>query len=343
MQLGVAAVTVSGSSNCTVAEGLGCSGNIVHLQPPAAFPGRQLRGAWAPRGSREWAHEVVDVPARLQQEPWASPVAAEWCAEPARPRLFVVLTASVKAFINLARRGLRDQQRNTTERQEMYQQVVRRWAVASNARVIFAENSGSDLSPFEAMVPPWRRAGFEFLRVPYEAEKLPPRGRPDVGRIEARSIVHALNASTLLATRCPQDIIFGVTGRYFVHDFEHLVHAQCLKDRGRSPSQGSLPLVLPQNPVWRNSATERTKHERETSVLGFAASHAFEVFGWSVAPAPTDFEAYAHLAIGSEVHLGKLIKRMSEKPELHERVCDLPPLPVMPVKEGSTGKWRESV
>ena len=42
--------------------------------------------------------------------------------------------------------------------------------------------------------------------------------------------------------------------------------------------------------------------------------------------------------------LGKLVKRMGDDPALNKAlVCDLPPLPIMPVKEGSTGKWRESV
>ena len=309
--------------------------------------GRRL-GRWAKIGTNAWVHELQPVPPDPPwgKDPWANPVDGPWCDDPARPRISIILTAAVKAFINLARRGLKGQQRNTTERLEMYEQVVRRWAVASNVQVVFAENSGADLSTLEAAVPAWRRSRFEFLSMPYQPERLPARGRPDVGRIEARTIIGALNASKLLADRCPHDLIFGVTGRYFVHDFEHLVNQKCLRGRGKGPGQLPLPLVTPQNPSWRfigEGVAERSHHERETSVMGFAASYAFEVLGWAVAPLPEMYEEYAHWSIGSEVHLGKLVRRMEEDPALKPRICDLPSLPIMPVKEGSSGKWRESV
>ena len=41
--------------------------------------------------------------------------------------------------------------------------------------------------------------------------------------------------------------------------------------------------------------------------------------------------------------LGKLVKHMDASPALKKRVCDLPPLPIMPVREGSSGIYRESV
>ena len=187
--------------------------------PASNQEGRRLGGRWAKVGTPAWSQEIGVQPEHMRLEPWASPVLHEWCDHLAQPRIFVVLTAAVRAFINLARRGLRDQQRNTTERQEMYQQVVRRWAVASNVAVVFAENSGADLLPIEAVVPAWRKPNFEFISVPSFPERLPSRGRPDVGRLEARTIVHALNTSQLLATRCPNDVVFGITSRYFVHDF----------------------------------------------------------------------------------------------------------------------------
>ena len=219
----------------------------------------------------------------------------------------------------------------------MYQRVVRRWAVASNVQVIFAENSGADIATIEAQVPPWRRQRFEFMAVPRFQERLPPRARPDVGRLEAQTIVYALNTSRLLATRCPHDLVFGVTGRYFVHDFEHLVHRQCLSRRCGE----SLPLVTPQKPEW---LLDRLRNERETSVLGFAASFALEILGWAVAPVEhMTYNEYVKYSISSEVHLGKLVKRMESMPNLKSRICDLPPLPIMPVREGSSGKYRESI
>ena len=108
------------------------------------------------------------------------------------------------------------------------------------------------------------------------------------------------------------------------------------------PAEPPLPLVYVQHPEWWGNADERHRYERETSILGFAASYAQEVHGWAFAPADT-YDEYLHLAIGSEVHLGKLVKRMSGDAALKDRACDLPPLPIMPVREGSTGKWRESV
>ena len=351
-------VSLAASHNATSFETASSEGQQFawsHHAGMGDYAGRQLAGRWSPKGSTAWSLETGIQPEYFRQQPWAAPITHEWCDELAQPRIFVILTAAVKAFINLARRGLRDQQRNATERLEMYQNVVRRWAVASDVDVIFAENSGADLSTIEAVVPPWRRHNFEFVSVPYTPERLPPRGRPDVGRIEAGSIVYALNTSKLLAARCPHDIVFGVTSRYFVHDFEQLVRGKCLKGRRRNGGKGGnagqpphssglpLPRVLVQNPVWRDKSTERHSYERETSILGFAASYAFEVFSWCVAPVPEKFEEYAHYSIGSEVHLGKLIKRMQDAGIADDYVCDLPSLPIMPVKEGSTGKWRESV
>ena len=276
------------------------------------------------------------LPASLAAVPWALPLEHAWCAPPAKPRIFVVLTAAVQAFVNLRARGLRQQQRNQTERREMYEKVVRHWAVASNVNVIFAENSGADLASIEAQVPPWRAHRFEFLRVERFAEKLPSRARPDVGRLEAQSIVYALNNSQLLASRCPHDLVFGVTGRYFVHDFEHLVHDSCLRGRSREEQ----PWVYIQKPEW----LERAGNERETSILGFTAAFALEVHGWAVMPlAGLTFDKYVRTAIGSEVHLGKLVRMMDARPPLKGRACDLPPLPILPMREGSTNKLRTSV
>ena len=226
----------------------------------------------------------------------------------------------------------------------MYENVVRHWATASNVSVVFAENSGADMASIEAKVPVWRRSRFEFLRVIKEKERLPFRARPDVGRFEAQSIVYALNNSRLLATRCPDDAIFGITGRYFVHDFERLVNHKCLRGRGRivegDDTSRPLPWVYVQKPEW----LERTGNERETSVLGFAASFAASVHGWAVQPVVNmTYDRYTKVAISSEVHLGKLYHHMNSDRTSKSRVCDLPPLPVLPTREGSTGKWRVSI
>lgn len=295
---------------------------------------------WAKRGSHGFMYEGAALPSSLDAQPWASPVAADWCEPPAAPRTFVVLTAAIKAFVNLAKRGLRAQQRNETERRLMYETVVRRWAIGSTLPVVFAENSGADLTSLEAQVPAWRRGQFEFLSVRNPTEKLPPRARPDLGRLEARTIVTALNTSRLLATRCPHDLIYGITGRYFIPRFEHHVHDQCL--RGRRSDE--LPLVTPQNPTWgRNTTKERTRYELETSVTGFAASYARQVFGWAIATPGQRYDYYVHCVIGSELNLGRLVYRMKQDPSLRGRVCDLPSMPIMPVREGSTGKYRESL
>ena len=78
-------------------------------------------------------------------------------------------------------------------------------------------------------------------------------------------------------------------------------------------------------------------------MTGFAASHALEVFRWAVGGPGESFDEYTHMYVGSESNLGRLVTRMNESAELRDRVCDLPPLPIAPVKEGSSGKWRTSL
>ena len=336
-------------------------GYLERQRKSAPTPGSPAWHRLVPRpGTLQWAYDVLPLPPGVAVRPWAVPGPSSRCdAQLAKPpRIFVVLTASVRAFVNLKRRGLRNQQRNESERRAVYERSVQRWAEDTNIPVVFVENSGADLSSIRGQVPSFRR-DFEFLNVAPWPERLPDSARSDVGRMEAQAVISALNSSALLATRCAHDVVFKVTGRFFVRDFVPLIRRQCLRGHLRHPERS--PLIMVQKPSWEHAEGERGPLERETQVMGFDASFAADVLGWAATPiAATEWE-YIRWQIGSEVQLGKLATRLGfpttnssvssglvEPRELNgaglnSRVCQLPPLPVLPVREGSTGKLRESI
>lgn len=317
-----------------------------HLQKAGPLPGSPAWQRSLPlTGSLRWAHDNLPLPSELARQPWAMPTGtSSRCHSPRakQPRIFVVLTASVKAFVNLQRRGMRAQQRNQTERRAVYERSVQRWAEDTNIPVVFVENSGADLESIRKHVPATRQE-FEVLNVAPWGERLPRGLRPDVGRIEAQALITALNSSTLLAARCPHDIVFKITGRYFVRDFETLVRRQCLRGHSVLHHPGRTPLILVQTPSWAHAAAERPRWERETQAMGFAASFAADVLGWAAIPVAPTFQEYVRWQISSESHFGKLVLRVQNATDLKARACHLPPLPVMPVREGSSGKLRESI
>lgn len=347
----------------------------------APTPGSPEWQRLVPRpGTLQWAYDRLPLPPAFALQPWAMPAGASSDCGARRsksPRIFVVLTASIHAFVNLRRRGMKNQQRNETERRAVYERSVQRWAEDTSIPVIFVDNSGADLSSIRRQVPSDRRE-FEVLTVAPWSESLPDGARPDVGRIEAQAIISALNTSALLATRCAHDVIFKVTGRYFVRDFVPLVLRQCLRGHLHHPERA--PLVMIQKPTWEHAEGERGRLERETQVMGFAASFATDVLGWAATPvAATQYE-YVRWQIGSETQLAKLATRLGflmtkfwgqpaarkngthsgahatagdfSNARVHQdfgvsglnaRVCQLPPLPVLSVREGSTGKLRDSI
>ena len=287
------------------------------------------------------------IPLHVASEQWARPMHAARCAHAARPRIFVILTATVQPFVNLHRRGMGNQQRNPSERRALYAEVVRRWATESNVTIVFAENSGADLAPFEAQVPQWRRGAIEFFSVERQSREAyvksaPPGAKYDVGRLEAQAIVDALNRSALLAQRCPNDLVFKVTGRYFIHEFERTVRDRCLRRGNAHGADGAsgLPLILHQQPDWEK---QRGPGELETMCMGFAARFALAVLGWAVTPPARTLAVFRETQVFSERRLAEVVNRMARTPSLSGRVCPLGPLPVMPVREGSSGVLRSSI
>ena len=84
-------------------------------------------------------------------------------------------------------------------------------------RVVLVENTGAELGSLRRQVPAYRRKTFRFFSTPPETTA------QDIGQSEARAVMSALTAAPLLSRRRPHDLIFKVTARYYVYDFEQLV------------------------------------------------------------------------------------------------------------------------
>ena len=63
---------------------------------------------------------------------------------------------------------------------------VAAWAERSNLPIVFAENSGADLSSIQAKVPQ-TRSNFEFLHIPVTS-----RARVEIGIHEALGVIEAV-------------------------------------------------------------------------------------------------------------------------------------------------------
>ena len=90
-----------------------------------------------------------------------------------------------------------------------------------------------------------------------------------------------------------------------------------------------------QNPTWQHKG--RKSWRQETSALGFRASLADEIFGW-----------WKKGGKGQEAHVTEYVHRLrraSCRKSAHGKcpICELPPLRVLPVREGSTGIFRDSI
>lgn len=254
----------------------------------------------------------------------------------------VILSACLHPFLP----GL--MQNSSDERRRLYESVVHSWATNTSLPVVFVENSMADLASLRRLVPPHRRATFEFLSfdvaavVRAEGGKSPERHRgvgelnhPGIGAYEARSILHALRRSELLrrVATAEDDLLFSITGRYFVHDFERTVRRRCWPDAVRSGKQPWPQLAL-QNPSWTPWKFEGQPRQ-ETSCLGFVRGRAFDLLGWSEL-------GWAGRDHCFECHVSR-VAREARRRWGGAEVCELPSLPITPTVEGSTLIKRESL
>lgn len=152
------------------------------------------------------------------------------------------------------------------------------------------------------------------------------------------------------------DLIFLVTGRYFIHNFSAVVLSACF-----SATNPDRVRTVFQNPEWE--AQERVGRlgqyistgRQETSVLGFRAAgraHAYSwgdghlvptrsqplprlvdsMFGWAY-----DFQS--NHGVCMECHIASIARKMRD----WRHACELLPLKITPVREGTMDIWRETL
>ena len=245
----------------------------------------------APRSTRHSSRLVHRSDERAASE------AGPWC---------LLLSATTNVKVDLRRTGYgRLQQRNVSERQQMYSQVLAHWLGAyPKLRVALAENSGDSLA--WTWTDATKGAQLERLRV---WPALSCSGE-EIGCHEADAILSAVRTSRFFRAPGPHEQrlcthALKVTGRYAVTSDVDAALRGCAR---------GWDLAL-QNTTWGSSQTHGTQ------VLGFRVALAEDLFGWS--------------QLGErcqECHVQSWLQKYPAA-----RVCRLPPLSVKPVREGSTG------
>ena len=224
--------------------------------------------------------------------------AGPWC---------LLLSATTNVKVDLRRSGYgRFQQRNVSERQQMYSQVLAHWVGAyPKLLVALAENSGDSLA--WTSTDATKGARLERLRIG-PASTCPGE---EIGCHEADAILRAVRTSRFFRARGPHEQrlcthALKVTGRYAVTSDVDAALRGCAR---------GWDLAL-QNTSWRGD------HEvHGTQLLGFRVALAEDLFGWSQLG-----------GMCQECHVHSWLQNNPGA-----RVCHLPPLSVRPVREGSTG------
>ena len=228
----------------------------------------------------------------------AASEANPWC-------LLLTATTNVKVDLRKSSYG-QLQQRNASERQQMYSQVLAHWLGAyPKLPVALAENSGDSLA--WTWTDATNGARLERLRIG------PASGctHEEIGCHEADAILRAVRASRFFGARGQHEQrlcthALKVTGRYAVTSDVDAALRGCAR---------GWDLAL-QNTSWRGD------HEvHGTQLLGFRVALAEDLFGWSQLG-----------GMCQECHVHSWLQNNPGA-----RVCHLPPLSVRPVREGSTG------
>ena len=221
-----------------------------------------------------------------------------WC-------LLLSATTNVKVDLrNLSYGQL--QQRNASERQQMYSQVLAHWLGAyPKLPVALAENSGDSLA--WTWTDATKGARLERLRIGPASNC----SGEEIGCHEADAILRAVRASRFFRAHGQHEQrlcthALKVTGRYAVTSDVDAALRGCAR---------GWDLAL-QNTTWRGG------HEvHGTQLLGFRVALAEDLFGWSQLG-----------GMCQECHVHSWLQNNPGA-----RVCHLPPLSVRPVREGSTG------
>ena len=228
------------------------------------------------------------------------------------PLWCLLLSATTNVQVDLRNFSFgRLQQRNTSERQHMYAQVLGHWVGAyPEVPIVLAENSNDSLA--WSWTDATKGARLERLRI----GRAPNCTGEEIGCHEADAILRAVRTSRFFRTwhlrgheqrLCTHAL--KVTGRYAVTSDIDAALRSC-------PLDWDLAL---QNKNWGGGAG--------TQVLGFRVALANYLFGWS--------------QLGDMCQECHIQAWLRDHPDT--RVCYLPPLNVKPVREGSTGKLVSSI
>ena len=221
--------------------------------------------------------------------------------------LLLSATTNVKVDLRRTGYGLR-QQRNVSERQQMYSEVLAHWLGAyPKLPVALAENSGDSLA--WTWTDATKGARLERLRI----EPASSCSGKEIGCHEADAILRAVRTSRFFRAHgqhkqrlCTHAL--KVTGRYAVTSDVDAALRGCAR---------GWDLAL-QNTTWGGTPV-RGMHG--TQVLGFRVALAEDLFGWSQLG-----------EMCQECHVHTWLRKHPAA-----RVCHLPALSVKPVRMGSTG------
>eukprot|EP00966_Prymnesium_polylepis_P179645 4159562-Prymnesium_polylepis.2 len=120
--------------------------------------------------------------------------------------IVVILTATIDVKLDLKAQYKRfgfftemnlTQQRDALARRKQYEFVISAWAQRSLLPIVLIENTGADLGSIARRVPPYRMASFDFLS--YNDHDCG-NAFEDIGKCEARSILHAVTNSRLISS-----------------------------------------------------------------------------------------------------------------------------------------------
>jgi hypothetical protein len=263
----------------------------------------------APRSTRQSTSHSSRLVHRSDER--AASEAGPWC---------LLLSATTNVKVDLRRTGYgRLQQRNVSERQQMYSQVLAHWLGAyPKLRVAVAENSGDSLA--WTWTDATKGARLERLRIGPASSC----SGEEIGCHEADAILRAVRTSRFFRAR-------GLFSRFFRHffrraSFEQRLCTHALKVTGRYAVTSDVDAALRgcargwdlalQNTTWPGSS-----QAHGTQVLGFRVALAEDLFGWSQLG-----------EMCQECHVHSWLQKHPAA-----RVCHLPALSVKPVREGSTG------